>query len=549
MALPPQQLARYDGASIEVRGEPMRLAWQVDDLVSSDSHGLRVRFACSVRVADTAADRRMFREVFLGSRPVVTAEDVVAHFAAALRKAAASVAPAHPAAQWVAEKAPEMQAAVATAAKSVAFACGLEVLAPFEIHVESSSLERHRIESMQRQRAEERVAGQVQHFQRATELLKQFQSLREQMPQLTPGQLLEHINPTDRGTTLQSLLMAGAGEARAQALWAVAGPYLVRIDGSKSPPKAEMLSLPTSLGPLRSVQPTTINGRRMLLVGARSGVLVVPPDSPAEAQVYTDPTVQTQLGFNRAVHRDGEVWASHGEAGVVGWKVGQTAQPYARFHANPDDGDDAPPLAPAPPPPSSTAVSMGASPSRITAGPRGPRPEGPRNLEVLDESHLIYSVGNELVVLPRDGQPHALPAESNAEVIATLPDERRVVAVHADSTVVVVSRETRQVIDRQRRAGRVCAAGALPWLGSVRLLLVDSDGPIDCVGFDDPLITQYVSHHRGLRVVAASGELVAAVSSDRQRVILWQSWDGRAPLAEVHVTGVARHRVADVEFG
>jgi hypothetical protein len=121
--------------------------------------------------------------------------------------------------------------------------------------------------------------------------------------------------------------------------------------------------------------------------------------------------------------------------------------------------------------------------------------------------------------------------------------------VYADSTVARLSCATRQVLDRQRRAGRVCAAGALPWLDTVRLLLVDADGPIDCVGFEDPLITQYVSPHRGLRVVTASPEFVAAISSDRQRVILWQSWDGRAPHAEVHVTGVARHRVADVEFG
>ena len=55
------------------------------------------------------------------------------------------------------------------------------------------------------------------------------------------------------------------------------------------------------------------------IVGARSGVMVVSPDSPAETSIYTDPTVTSQLGFNRVVARDGEIWASHGEAGVVGW--------------------------------------------------------------------------------------------------------------------------------------------------------------------------------------------------------------------------------------
>jgi hypothetical protein len=48
--------------------------------------------------------------------------------------------------------------------------------------------------------------------------------------------------------------------------------------------------------------------------------------------------------------------------------------------------------------------------------------------------------------------------------------------------------------------------------------------------------------------VTGSAEVVAAVSADRQRVILWNSWDGRKPAAEVFLAGLARHRVADVAF-
>jgi hypothetical protein len=79
-------------------------------------------------------------------------------------------------------------------------------------------------------------------------------------------------------------------------------------------------------------------------------------------------------------------------------------------------------------------------------------------------------------------------------------------------------------------------------------LLAGEDGSIDCVGGDDPLVTQYVSPHRAPRVVAGSSDLVAAVSADRQRLVLWNSWDGRKPLAELYLAGLARHRVADVAF-
>ena len=60
---------------------------------------------------------------------------------------------------------------------------------------------------------------------------------------------------------------------------------------------------------------------------------------------------------------------------------------------------------------------------------------------------------------------------------------------------------------------------------------------------------QYVSSHAGLRLTAAAADRVAAVSSDRQtRILLWPSWDGRGPAAEVHIAALTKHRVADVEF-
>ncbi len=63
------------------------------------------------------------------------------------------------------------------------------------------------------------------------------------------------------------------------------------------------------------------------------------------------------------------------------------------------------------------------------------------------------------------------------------------------------------------------------------------------------MITHYASSHRGVRVLCGSADRVAAVSADRQRVIVWNSWDGRQPAAEAYITALTRHRIADVEFG
>jgi hypothetical protein len=154
-------------------------------------------------------------------------------------------------------------------------------------------------------------------------------------------------------------------------------------------------------------------------------------------------------------------------------------------------------------------------------------------------------------------EPTELSAEDDSEVIAILPEAppgtsqeaRRMLVVHENGTVCTFDAASRQVACKDRRGLRLRAAGVLPWMGGVRLLLAPEDGPVQCVGTDDPLVTQYASGHRGLRVVTGSADLVAGVSADRQRLIIWNTWEGRQPLTEVYLTGITKHRVADVEFG
>jgi hypothetical protein len=138
---------------------------------------------------------------------------------------------------------------------------------------------------------------------------------------------------------------------------------------------------------------------------------------------------------------------------------------------------------------------------------------------------------------------------SPADIVAIIPDDRTFIVAHEDGTVCGIDRATLEITCKQRTGTRIGAAGGLPWLGSTRLLLAPDGGAVQCVGLDDPLVTQYGSAHRGLRAVAGSHDLVAGVSADRQRLILWKTWDGKQPAAEIYMTGVTRHRMADVDFG
>ena len=133
------------------------------------------------------------------------------------------------------------------------------------------------------------------------------------------------------------------------------------------------------------------------------------------------------------------------------------------------------------------------------------------------------------------------------EVIAILPEPTRLLIVRHDGSIDLLERATRQITASIRGAGKTSAAAALPWLGSVRLLLAADDGPIDCVGLEDSHVTRYTSRQSELRVVTASTDQIAAISSDRQRLIIWHPWEA-TPAAELHITAALRHRLADIEF-
>ena len=125
------ELARRENGKVEVRGGPVRVRWNLDDLVTSDGHKLHCAFTCSATALGDATERRMLEEVFLGRGQAVTTDAVVAHFAPALRAAAGKVAGKHTAAEWVeGDLKQPMIDGLCEAARRVAFSAGLEILAP-----------------------------------------------------------------------------------------------------------------------------------------------------------------------------------------------------------------------------------------------------------------------------------------------------------------------------------------------------------------------------------------------------------------------------------
>ncbi len=496
-------------AELELSATPVRLRWAFDDLVAADGHRLSVAFTASVAAVDDPPERQLLAEVFLAAgQSRLTGRAVTDHLAGPLRAAATAAANRGPAADALSDAArPLWLDSLKQAADATAFSCGLEFLAPLNVEVTSPSLQRERLEQMQRTAAERRSADQVGHFARAAELLKQWDGLARSVPSITPGKVLQQLAPADRGAMLDTLMMASGGAAHPPSLWAVAGPYLVRTDLSVDNPTPQLIPLPTVAGPLRSVR--CEDGR--LLVGARNGVLLVDPDRPAAAVAYLYPALASEHGFTAATLAGQSLRAVHRDGGVVTWAVGSPAEPASVL------------------PP----ATLGGNPLHPVR-----RPDGT----------VAFAVGER--VLKVDPAGHVTPVHTApSPVVAVLAAADHLVVASDDGTVALLDAASLDKLGTAQPAGRIGGAALLPWFNTYRLLLATADGPVACVGMEDQLSTGFAGGPVGVRAVCGSAARVAALPPDRQRIVVWHAWDGRRPAAELHVAAVARHRVADLAFG
>src|SRR5262249_7366928 len=129
-------VARGNESRVFVSEAPLRVRWRFEDLVTSDGHRLTLAFSCSLRALPEAAERKLFGETFAAGFGSTTSEDVANHFAPALRAAAANLVNRQTAETAMSDAfKPQWIDAVRTPANSIAFSCGIELLAPFEVEV------------------------------------------------------------------------------------------------------------------------------------------------------------------------------------------------------------------------------------------------------------------------------------------------------------------------------------------------------------------------------------------------------------------------------
>jgi hypothetical protein len=171
----------------------------------------------------------------------------------------------------------------------------------------------------------------------------------------------------------------------------------------------------------------------------------------------------------------------------------------------------------------------------------------PKNLlSIRGRQELLFTIEHQLMRWT-NGEPTTVLSTSGL-ILSLLDAGDELIAVGEDGFCSLIDPATLQLRSTFRPAQRVSSAGLLPWLTSHRLLLAQPDGAIAGVGVEDQLMTAYTAAYLGFRDVTASAGKVAAMSADRQRIVLWNAWDGRKPAGEIYLTSLTRHRIADISF-
>lgn len=544
------ELARREAGRLLVRQEAVLLTWTFDGLLAADGISLELRYGARVRALDEPAERQMLTEAFFTGNSSLTGKEAAAYFSPSLESAARGVLASRPAADWVAPGADltEPLDAMRKAGAATAFTCGLEWLSPFQLDLTSRALRTQRAAASGRLLAERENAERMAHLERSIALMEQFNRLRQAAPDLSAGRLLERIAPADRADVLQSSLLASANAQPTQTLYMLAGPQLLWLDEQSS--QVQLLSLPSTLGLPRSIRGVEVEGQRRLLIGAQRGVLLADPDNPADAIAYPLDSADSPLGFNSALILGRSLYATHSTTGLVRWNVNDPAVPAESValpvRAIADEG-------------ARLVNYQATSGLMMTAGSTThgeSMTPGPRLLTKMDDIRALFSIGAKAYML-EEGQISAIssPASSHPIIAIVSPSEvgelhsmGDVAMVYADGMVQRMEYGGLKIISTEPRAGRLTAAGVLPWMSVPRLLLATAEGPILCIGLDDSVATQYQSLQRGFRRVVASAGWVAGISADRQRVVLWGAASPQAPFSELPIARLAGHRVADLAF-
>ena len=544
------------------RANATTLEVTADAIRSRDGYDVRVTVRLPVRLHESSIDRAAFAKAVGDGRTVDgSAERIVKLVEESVQKALAAAADGD--AEELLASAAGFAEAAASAARGPLFAAGLMLDGDATATVDAPTL---------RQRQAEQAAADAARTaaDRADDLLRRFEDIRRQSPDVPPGRLLMALPPEDRRDALLKLFEAAGSQPRKLLL--AAGINLYELDPPRHLRAAPALIDPNDadVGPYRCVRHVETGGALNLLFGARDGVVLTStahvtlnrdfakgkvlrsPESRRFGHAFSSVTLAPPRGGSR------DIWASHRELGLQVWGAPMSAdadwrdrgrkvlsETELRVALNELLGT------------SSQASPADVFPSKpVWVSAMGPWKWDDRSgvavcvTDGISRSALIgVALRSEAVATSTfDFSLEASLDEPIIEMFAV--NDRHLTAISTGGTLLRITQERGDALVHQTTIvpRPVTAAAAVPWLGDVRVAACVADGPVVVAGPDDDVRVEYRSEHKGFAAVAASGGRLAAVTGDRTRVVVWNLHEPERPVLDLYVLGDTRSRVADVAF-
>lgn len=495
-----REMARRTVTGLFSRPAPLRARWELGPFGTRDKHTVRIVFQTGLQVGQNPGDLELFAEHFLSGRPAAFLDDVEAHLRPSLEQAARAALVELDVAAVVlpGPKTDALTARLVDALKAPVFAIGVLVKSPHQLHASSESWQEQQRREQAAAMQEAELADRMQRLEREKELLAAFKRMRDELPDVSAGELLARLAPVDRDATLQATLL-NADDA-ATTLHAVGGTHLLSVSLERDLAPV-LVPLPNTLGPARSCSRANASGT--LAIGMRVGVLLLDPAHPEAAKPLVGPAHSAQTGYNSAAAdaSGNHLAATHSEVGLVVWSLDRPDQPQA--------------------------VSCPAA----------------RSVVALPGGGWLFASGDR-VLRWRDGELRTV-ADAGSVVLHVASDPGRALVVCANGTFLRITLPE-LAVERGSFGRPLLASSSVPWLGSLRALIAGADGSVELAGDVDGLFTRLLGNTRGVQQVDGASGTASVVSADRTHVTVWRLWNPAQPAAEFSIYSSLRHRIADV---
>ncbi len=406
------------------------------------------------------------------------------------------------------------------------FGFGIELVGPIHVSATSPAFE-------EREALREAADAAKAADGHAESLAVAFEELRRRHPNVPPGKLLSGLPKEEQRPTLLKLFKAEVERDHAR-LFVAAGTALYSLDDGDITVFAAAAG---GLGPIRRLACADISGRPVIACGCRDGVTLQPADAPDAPGVIASGLPADSMsgrGFGGVDLLPSDagtwLWMSHAGRGVEALLLRGVTAPMPPLRRR-----------------AWTAADLAGEPRSVLA--------------LTDSRAIVLDSGEVWLASGEDGDATSLANEADTPAVALLSrpspfqgplalreDGAIDRAVLDDGAPVAAALTFREALKPATDDRTVIAARAAAWLGDVRIAACLKDGRVTLSGIDDDVLIEYKSSYSGFVEVAASAGRIAALTADRDRLVVWRLDRPDAPEHDVFLTSTTRSRAADLIF-